>query len=236
MNKINPNVKPSHFLIGEEKTPVFVLDDVLLDTSAAINEAKSLDYISQQSIQGTYYPGCRAHVGGDYGMTILKFISQIFYKFYQVPEHLTLIPTNGQYSLLTQPENQLSELQCLPHYDNKKRYGFAVLHYLNPGDFGGTGFYRHRPTGYENITENRKDSYLSAAQQYIDNNGIPEQKYFTHSDDHFELIKKIDYKANRLLIYPASVLHSGFFENPEHDVNDDPATGRLTANFFIDFK
>lgn len=236
MNEINPKVQPNHFLIGEEKTPIFILDDILLDTSAAINEAQSLNYISQQDIEGTYYPGCRADVGTDYGMTIVKFIAQIFYKFYQVPEHLKLIPISGQYSLLSQPENQLNGLQCLPHFDKKTKYSFAVLHYLNPGDFGGTAFYRHRPTGYENITKNRRDTYLSAAQNYIDNNGIPKQQYFTHSDGHFELIKKIDYKANRLVIYPASVLHSGFIENPAHDVNDDPATGRLTANFFIDFR
>ncbi|XPF95504.1 DUF6445 family protein [Colwellia sp. RE-S-Sl-9] len=236
MNEINLKAKPSHFFIGDENTPIFILDDILLDTSAAIIEAQSANYIQQKNVDGTYYPGVRADVGGDYGMTILKAIQSIFYSFYQVPKNLTLIPKSGQYSLLTQSERELDLLQCLPHYDNKNQYSFAVLHYLNPGEFGGTGFYRHRPTGYENITQRRKSSYISAAQKYIDNNGLPTQKYFTHSDEHYELLKKVDYKANRLLIYPASVLHSIFIENPEHDVNDDPATGRLTANFFIDFK
>lgn len=236
MNKINVKAKPSHFFIGNENTPIFILDDILLDTSAAINEAKLASYAEQKDVEGIYYPGTRSDVGGDYGMTILKAIQSVFYSFYQVPKHLTLIPKSGQYSLLTQSESQLDLLQCLPHYDNKKKYSFAVLHYLNPGDFGGTGFYKHRPTGYENITESRKDVYISAVQKYIDEHDVPEQKYFTHSDEHFELLKKIDYKANRLVIYPTSVLHSAFIENPKYDVNGDPATGRLTANFFIDFE
>ena len=71
---------------------------------------------------------------------------------------------------------------------------FAILHYLNEGDFGGTGFYRHIPSGFENITGDRKPIYLQSAQQFMDTNGQSEQRYFTESTDHYELIHKVDYK------------------------------------------
>ena len=63
------------------------------------------------------------------------------------------------------------------------------------GEFGGTGFYRHRPTGFENITAERKQAYFDSAQEYIDTHGNPERKYITDSTDHFELFHKIDYRA-----------------------------------------
>jgi hypothetical protein len=110
-----------------------------------------------------------------------------------------------------------------------------MLHYLNEGDFGGTGFYRHRPTGFENITAVRKSAYLESAQQYINKQGNPEQQYFTKSTAHYELIHKVEYKPNRLVIYPATILHSAFIDDPERDVSKNPKTGRLSANFFIDF-
>ena len=67
-------------------------------------------------------------------------------------------------------------------------------------------------------------------------NGAPKQHYFTHSTNHFELIHKVDYKPNRLVIYPATILHSAFIDDPKRDVCSNPKIGRLSANFFIDFR
>jgi hypothetical protein len=55
------------------------------------------------------------------------------------------------------------------------------------------------------------------------------------SDAHFTLYHAVDYRANRLVIYPGSLLHSGLID-PAHDIDDDPETGRLTANIFVDFE
>ena len=169
-------------------------------------------------------------------MSLLRHTQAIFYKIFQVPNQLTLYPQNGSYSLITKQEKEMDSLQCIPHFDNNNTFSFAMLHYLNDGDFGGTGFYRHKPTGFENITEGRKAEYLESAQQYMATHGSPKKSYFTESTDHYELIHKIDYKPNRLVIYPATILHSAFIDNPQHDVCTNPKTGRLSANFFIEFK
>lgn len=234
MFDISQESKGTLHQVGDEKTPIFVIDDFMVNTKDIINEATNLHYIDSQE-HNSYYPGVRAPVGEAYGMAVLKAIAPIFYNVFKVPKNLTLYPQDGQFSLLTQHEKDMNLLQCIPHFDNNIAFSFAALHYLNLGEFGGTAFYRHKPTNFENITKERKSTYMNEAQHFIDKHGTPEKKYFTHSTDHYELLSVIDYKPNRLVIYPSSLLHSAFIENPQDDINNDINTGRLTSNFFILF-
>lgn len=234
MYEINRKSKNTLLQVGDEKTPVIIIDDFLVTTSQAIKEAVHSKYLAGKA-HNNYYPGVCSPVGSDYGMAVLNAIAPIFYQALKVPRELTLYPKDGRYSLLAQEEKDLDLLQCIPHFDNNLKYSFAVMHYLNAGDFGGTAIYRHKPTGYENITEQRKPHYLAQAQAFINTNGNPQQKYFTDSTSHYELIEVIEYKANRLVIYPSTLLHSAYIKQPLHDVNNDPKTGRLTANIFIEF-
>lgn len=236
MYSLNPELSQQAFRIGNEQTPVFIVDDFMQDYSGAIEEAIQSPYAADKESVGAYYPGMRAPVGSEYGMSLLKYTQAIFYKIFSVPNQLTLFPQNGSYSLITKQEQDMDALQCLPHFDNSKTFSFAMLHYLNEGDFGGTGFYRHKPTGYENITAGRQSDYLQSAQKYMASHGAPEKRYFTESTEHYELIHKVDYKPNRLVIYPATILHSAFINDPQRDVCTNPRTGRLSANFFIEFK
>lgn len=236
MFEINPRLRQQLIKVGHEQTPIFIVDDFMLDYQGALNEAVSLAYANDKDSVGAYYPGIRAPVGADYGMSLLRNVAAIFYNIFGVPKDLTLFPQNGSYSLVTKQEEALDLLQCIPHFDNNGTFNFAMLHYLNKGDFGGTGFYRHKPTGFENITEGRKSDYLQSAQRFIDIHGQPEKRYFTESTEHYELIQKVAYKPNRLVIYPATILHSAFIDKPQRDVCGDPKIGRLSANFFIEFK
>ena len=240
MNQVNPNFTHQTIFVGNEKAPVFILDNFLVDTSSVINFACQQGFTketpSASEVQKNVFPGVRTNVDGDYGNTLIRAIASIFYGFYNVPQHLTLTPVSGDYSLMTTHEKDMDLLQCLPHFDTSSVYQFAVLHYLNEGDFGGTAFYRHVPTGFERVTPARVPEYLAAAQKFIDMNGNPEKKYFTHSTSHFEHLATVSYKPNRVVIYPSNLLHSAFIDNPEHDINSEPKLGRLTANIFIDFK
>jgi hypothetical protein len=236
MSHINPKIRAHVIHVGQEQTPVCIIDDFLLDSSAAINAANKRTFKQQYNSNGTHYPGVRAPVGEEYDMALLDALLPVLYKVYKVPNNLTLYPRGGAYSLLTQTEESLQPLQCLPHYDNASTFSFAMLHYLNPGKFGGTGFYRHKPSGFENISSDRRATYLHSVQDFIARHGQPKQQYFTRSDEHFDLLETIEYEANRLVIYPATLLHSAFIEQADRDVNADPETGRLSANFFIEFK
>ena len=70
---------------------------------------------------------------------------------------------------------------------------------------------------------------------FIDINGEPKQEYCTSTSEHYELYHEIEYKPNRLVIYPDHLLYSTIV-CPDTDINSDPQTGRLTANIFIEFK
>jgi hypothetical protein len=235
MSHINPKIQTRVIHVGQEQTPVCIIDDFLLDTSSVIDAANRRTFEQQYNSNGTHYPGARAPVGEEYDMTLLDVLLPILDETYKIPDNLTLYPHGGAYSLLTQTEETLQPLQCLPHYDNASPFSFAMLHYLNSGEFGGTGFYRHNPSGFENISNDRESTYLDSVQNFIAKHGQPKQHYFTRSNDHFDLLESIEYQANRLIIYPATVLHSAFIEQADRDVNGDPKTGRLSANFFIAF-
>ncbi len=222
--------------VGQEQTPVCIIDNFLPDTSTVINAATRQSFKQKTYEDGTHYPGIRASVGGEYGITLLDQLLPILYKNYDMPDNLALYPKGGVYSLLTQTEETLQPRQRLPHYDSVSTYSFAMVHYLNPGEFGGTGFYRHNPTGFENISSSRESTYLDSLQEFMAQHGQPGQQYFTRSNEHFDLLETMEYQQNQLLIYPATLLHSAFIEQPGRDVNDDPRTGRLCANFFIEFK
>ena len=109
------------------------------------------------------------------------------------------------------------------------------MHYLNPGQFGGTGFYRHKTSGFENIEQANFPAYQLARTAFEVQHGQPEKAYITQSTDEYELLGKIAYKQNRLLVYPGTLLHSGLIKVPD-DLSDNPDSGRLTANIFVEFK
>ncbi|WP_158968498.1 DUF6445 family protein [Paraglaciecola sp. L3A3] len=221
--------------IGKENTPVIVIDDFSPEPQRCIGLAIQKTF-SKELTNGVYYPGIRALVDDEYGNSVLQTIADLVRTVYKIAHPNTLIPHAGYYSLINKAENELDFLQTLPHFDSTETHYYAVMHYLNPGVFGGTGFYRHNPTGYENITRSRADRYIKSAQEVIDKQETVEFKYFTQSTAHYELIDKLEYKQNRLVIYPGSLLHSGYIDNCERDLSSDPKTGRLTANLFIDFR
>ncbi len=97
-----------------------------------------------------------------------------------------------------------------------------------------TGFFRHRPTGFEKILEHCYSSFVFAAKTFVKNNGEPPMKYINGSDAHYELMDSVAYKPNRLVAYPGTLLHSGMVQ-ADVDIGADPVTGRLTANLFFDF-
>ena len=66
---------------------------------------------------------------------------------------------NAYFSLVSLKSEALTLEQSIPHFDNTAPLSFAVMHYINSGQYGGTSLYRHTSTGFENITEARYSSY-----------------------------------------------------------------------------
>jgi len=218
--------------VGREQTPVTIIDDFAEDTHKAMRLACGRSDYGPDNTSA--YPGLRASLPRPYVIAVLNSIFRLLFQVYRVPAELNLKPVNTVYSLITTPEEELSLAQRVPHFDSNGPFYLAVLHYLNGGDFCDTGLFRHRPTGFERITEERKAGFLESSRLYMEQHGEPSRKYINGSEGQYELYEKIEYKPNRLVAYPGNLLHSGLV-NPAVDINPDPETGRLTANIFVDF-
>jgi hypothetical protein len=218
--------------VGVDKTPIIVIDNFAVNTDSIINYA--CQSTTFNSLDNTLYPGIRAPLPKDYVINVLQAIYLEICRVYKIPIHLKLTPQEIYFSLITKASEDLSLLQRMPHFDTSRPFYFAVLHYLNNGKHGNTGLFRHKPTGLEKIENHNAEHYLNAAQHFIEVHGEPPQKYFTQSSAHFELYEEIEYKPNRLVIYPGQLLHS-IIISPEDDIDENPRTGRLTANIFIEF-
>lgn len=229
---VNKPLRPDVRIVGNEKTPVVVIDDPVPSTAALVDHAVAN---ARFDSDGRFaYPGIRAELPAAYVDAIVPELVTVIRDVYDPPARLEVQLVHRLYSLITRQPEELAPLQRVPHFDNHSSYYFATVHYLNPGNYAGTGIFRHRPTGYERVPQNRYPSYVRAAEAHIAANGPPAAKYINASDDHFELIAELEYRPNRLILYPGNLLHSGLIQ-PERDITGDPATGRLTANLFLYF-
>jgi len=231
--QINPQASPLVRMVGAEQTPVVTIDRFAMDSDAVVEHAYRTADFGDDSTSA--YPGVRAPLTRSHVILELKALLPMMRKIYSIPENLSVKPVNTVYSLITTPESKLRLLQRLPHFDSVKQFYFAITHFLGRGRFGGTGLYRHRPTGYETVTEDRLNNYITAGDAFLGEHGDPAQRYFGAGDSHFELIHRIRYRTNRLVIYPGYVLHAGLID-PGRDIGADPRTGRLTTNIFVEFQ
>ncbi|WP_306518891.1 DUF6445 family protein [Rheinheimera sp.] len=229
--RINPRLKPELVLLGQQQTPLIVIDDLVE------NLPQLLAYAAVQNFQqdrDSYYPGVRALLPRTYVKAVLDALYPLLYQQYQLAANLRLTPKDIYFSLINQKPETLLPLQRLPHFDTPSNYYFALLHYLAPEPHGGTGFFRHLPTGYERIDAANQQHYFASAQQYLDKQGVPAAAYCDGTDGHYQLYQAVPYRQNRLVIYPGNLLHSSLVK-PELDISSDASSGRLTANIFIEF-
>jgi len=221
------------FYAGKEKTAVAVIEDFAADTQGLIDHA--CDSVEFDTDTTSAYPGVRAKPTRDYVVQVMSACVPLLYRLYSVPTTMRARLKRAYYSLVATAPEELRTLQRIPHFDGSAEYYFAVTHYLSPGQFGGTGLFRHKPTGFENITTARLDDYIKAGDEFIEKHGEPAAEYINASNDHFELYEQIEYRPNRVVVYPGSMLHSILID-PDRDLSADPASGRLTGNFFIEFQ
>jgi len=225
---VNPNASLEVRTVGRAGTPVIVIDDFALDLGEVIDYGcRSAEYGSDVT---SMYPGLRAPLPKGYVRAVLQQIYRLLFDVYEVPPDLGMKTVNAVYSLIATPEAQLQPGQRRPHFDSCRPYFLAVLHYLNAGPFCDTGLFRHRATGLERVSEETVETYLRACEEQA----ADEPGYIKGSSAHYELYDRIQYRPNRLVAYPGSLLHSGLVD-PAVDINPDPRSGRLTANIFVDF-
>lgn len=228
---VNRAATPYMNAVGQNKTPVFILDNFLENLTSSLQH--DLDKLEFNDAP-TYYPGIRAKLPEEYILSVARALVPVLHKIYSIPADYKIEFFDSYYSLVTSEPKDLSVEQQIPHFDGTGEYRFALLHYLNPSSHGGTAFYRHNSTGIERVYENNVDTYLASVGHYFNQYGDPNGGYIASSNKQFTKIGEIPYAQNRMAIYPGNFLHSGVI-NQNTDIDDNPSTGRLTANVFLNF-
>ncbi|MEL6828297.1 MAG: DUF6445 family protein [Pseudomonadota bacterium] len=218
--------KTRQFSIGHDDTKMVEVSDFFDAPDDIFSSAvdKTFAHINP------HYPGIRAPVEAALLESLCESVSQMAAE--------VLSPASGRwegqawYSIVTQAPERLTPIQCLPHFDGFDEDQLAVMIYLNRTDHGGTGFYRHRSTGFERVTQARYPAYKCGLEQDVRQAGLPQAAYPTDGAPHFEKIYESDAAFNSLILYPGTILHSGVIRN-DRPLPPEPAEGRLTINGFF---
>lgn len=229
--QINTAASVNLTLVGQNQIPVIHIDDFLLSTAPLI--AHATQHVNFYLEKKSSYPGLRAKVPSWFLESLVPLIAHPIREIYQLPEQWQPHVARSDFSLATFPPNILTPRQKIPHADSNRSGDFAMVFYVNEGQFGGTSFYRHNVTGTEFLFRENEEKYWNAVSTILGDYENPDIGYINGSDAHYERIGGLAYKPNRLVIYPTSLLHSG--DLTEQCINDDPAVGRLTMNVMLVF-
>ncbi|RYY74985.1 MAG: hypothetical protein EOO52_11785 [Gammaproteobacteria bacterium] len=213
--------------VGNERTPVLVVDDFL-------DNADSLARVAAQSRAfnnaDAFYPGLRAPAPELYLDVMDFYLNDLVADIFGL-QGSNITGVKADFSIVTTPPHQLKDFQTIPHFDSTKRSELAAVHFLSPDDKGGTSIYRHRATGFESVDATRIDAYRKIMQEELKTSRA-EKKYINGSTEFYEQIASYEAIFNRLIMYPCTSLHSGNI-SPDFTFDANPSSGRLTLNTFI---
>lgn len=212
--------------IGHEREPIVVIDGFSSSPGMLVEQAATKAFAPL----GLHYPGVRAPLAAQYLTERMDLLTRLLSDVFGLHNGADLLECN--YSIVTTPPLDLGPLQRLPHFDSDDPGRIAVLHYLCGPAHGGTGFYRHRSTGFETVSGSRLDDYASMLEADLARRGAPEPAYLRGDTALFEQTYRVDAAFNRLVIYRGWTLHSGLVP-AGHGLAEDPRAGRLTINTFL---
>ena len=225
---LNANARVDLRRIGREGHPLLVIDEVLAQPEELIDEAKRATFSRPDH---TRYPGLNAALPANYSQAIMMALRPMLERGFGIPRHLPL-KFFGFFALATQAAEDLEPIQKVPHHDSPDPFRIAMVHYLCHNQKGGTGFFRHLATGFEGVDMKRRPFYAETAAAELEAGKDRLTHHVTTETPNFEMIDHADIVFNRLVVYRSHVLHAGLLD--EATLSDDPATGRLTANSFIE--
>lgn len=225
--QLNPKARVQLRHIGQEENPLIVIDDLVLAADDLVGEAAKAPWGPPN---GTYYPGLNAPLPASYLQTVLPVLAPTFERGFGIPRETPLL-AQGFFALATWGLDRFGPLQRIPHYDQPHASCLAMVHYLCKGQGGGTAFFRHSGTGFESIDMARREGYMATIAEEIERDGGRLTGYAGPDTPNFDMLTFVEPVFNRAVIYPSNILHCALFDGAR--LNDDPRTGRLTANSFF---
>ena len=226
----NENLEISVQYLGSSREPLLVIDNFLSEPDALVAQAQRSEEWSD--VAGAGYPGKRAGLPSEYARQVLQRLDPIIRaRIFDQPSKLDTFEC--AFSMVTRAPDELQSAQKIPHIDVASEGRVAILHYLCGPQFGGTAFFRQDATGLERVGRKDRAAYLEARRNDLarlsESAGFPDG-----STPGYTRTGHVEARFNRLVIYRSFLLHSGIIDAPDR-LTDDPATGRLTANFFVNY-
>jgi hypothetical protein len=215
--------------IGRRGIAVTLIDNVLRDPEgvAALGFAQS--YAEDRS---NLYPGLRAPLPASFSNAFRAWLTPILQRNGVLESNRALCRDTSFFSVVTTASTDLLPIQRIPHYDSTDPDLLAAVIYLCDTRFSGTSFYRHRKTGYEEITEANRHNYQLALDNDLRIHGVPPHEYVNGDSVLFEAIFSTELKFNSAVIYPGRILHAGNIKK-KFDPPKDKSDWRLTITALL---
>ena len=225
--ELNPAIQVRRVFMGGEQQPLMIVDNVLDQPQRMIEAAANATFYKPEH---TNYPGLNAPLPLSYCHTVVNSLRGPIEAAFGLArsEHLKYF---GFFAVATVDATKASPVQKIPHHDSPDPNRLALVHYFCGEPYGGTGFFRHKQTGYESIDGAREETYVPLARKELAH--VEGTAKFAGPDmTNYDLIGQVAAVFNRLVIYRSHVLHSALLAAA--GASSDPAAGRLTANGFIE--
>ena len=220
-------VKLAH--IGRRGIAVIMIDNVLRDPEgvAALGFAQS--YAQDHS---NLYPGVRTPMPASFSTAFRVWLTPILQRNGVLEGSRALHRDTSFFSVVTTASTDLLPIQRIPHYDSTDPSLFAAVIYLCDTRFSGTSFYRHRKTGYEEITEANRNNYQLALDGDMRMHGAPRKEYMNGDSVLFEVIFSNELKFNSAIVYPGRILHAANIKR-QFNPPQDKSEWRLTVTALL---
>jgi hypothetical protein len=225
----NDNAEVKLAQIGRRGIRVSMIDNVLHDPEgvAALGFAQS--YAQDRS---NLYPGLRAPIPKNFSTAFRAWLTPILRRNGVLEGNRALHRDESFFSVVTTASTDLLPIQSIPHYDSTDPNLFAAVIYLCDTRFSGTSFYRHRKTGYEEITEENRNNYKLSLDNDMRIHGVPKKEYMNGDSLLFEAIFSNELKFNSAIIYPCRILHAANIKR-QFNAPKDKSEWRLTVTSLL---
>jgi len=205
----NDNAEVELRRIGRRSIEVSSIDNVLQDPEAVAALGYAQSYAADP---GNLYPGVRAAMPETFSTAFRSWLTPILQRNGVLESNQTLSSDASFFGVVTTASTDLLPIQCIPHYDSTDPNLFAAVIYLCGARFSGTAFYRHRRTGYEEITQENVGNYQLALNHDLRTHGAPKPSYINGDSALFETVFANQLKFNSAIVYPARILHAAKIE------------------------
>jgi uncharacterized protein DUF6445 len=215
--------------IGRRGIAVTRIDNVLHDPQGVAALGFEQPYVEDR---GNLYPGLRAPVQPGLSTALRAWLTPILQRSGMLMSDQVLYRDSSFYSVVTTAAKDLLPIQRIPHYDSTDPGLFAAVIYLCDTRFSGTSFYRHRKTGYEEITGENQGNYRLALDLEMRTHGPPPKEYVSGDSSLFEVVFSNELRFNSAIVYPGRALHAANIKK-QFEPPQEKSEWRLTVTALL---